>query len=38
VTIDAKRARVSCKAQLSVTTDGPLTVKLAGCNQSRQFG
>jgi predicted esterase len=38
VTIDAKRARISCKAQLSVTTDGPLTVKLAGCNQSRQFG
>ena len=23
---------------LSVTTDGPLIVKLAGCNQSRQFG
>ena len=29
---------VSCKAQLNVTSDGPLTVKLAGCNQSRQFG
>jgi hypothetical protein len=31
VTIDAKRAKVNCKAQLNVTTDGPLTVTLADC-------
>jgi len=31
VTIDAKRARVDCKAHLNVTTDGPLTVTLADC-------
>jgi hypothetical protein len=31
VTIDAKRAKVDCKAQLNVTTDGPLTVTLADC-------
>jgi hypothetical protein len=31
VTIDAARARVDCSAQLHVTTDGPLKVKLADC-------
>ncbi len=31
VTIDATRAKVDCKAQLNVTTDGPLTVTLADC-------
>ena len=31
VTIDARRARVDCAAQLHVTTDGPLKVKLADC-------
>jgi len=31
VTIDARRAKVDCKAQLNVTTDGPLTVTLADC-------
>jgi hypothetical protein len=31
VTIDAARARVDCAAQLHVTTDGPLKVKLADC-------
>jgi hypothetical protein len=38
VTVDPQRARVSCKAQLNVTTDGPVTVKLAGCNRSQTFG
>jgi hypothetical protein len=32
VTIDATRAKVDCKAQLNVTTDGPLTVTLADCH------
>jgi hypothetical protein len=31
VTIDAKRARVSCSARLNVTSDGPLSVTLADC-------
>jgi hypothetical protein len=31
VTIDAARARVDCAAQLHVTTDGPIKVKLADC-------
>ena len=30
-TIDAKRAKVDCKAALHVTTDGPLQVTLADC-------
>jgi hypothetical protein len=31
VTIDAKRARVTCAAQLMTETDGPLDVVLGGC-------
>jgi hypothetical protein len=31
VTIDAARAKVNCAAQLNVTSDGPLSVKLADC-------
>jgi predicted esterase len=31
VTIDAKRAKVDCQAQLNVTSDGPLHVTLADC-------
>jgi hypothetical protein len=31
VTIDARRARVSCRARLSVRSDGPLRVRLANC-------
>lgn len=31
VTIDRKRARVTCNADLRVTTDGPLTVRMHGC-------
>jgi hypothetical protein len=42
VTIDTKRAKVSCSASLSVTTDGPLTVTLAHCagggTVSQSFG
>jgi hypothetical protein len=32
VTIDAARAKVDCKAQLNVTTDGPLAVTLQDCH------
>jgi hypothetical protein len=35
VTIDAKRAKVDCKAQLNVTSDGPLTVTLADCKGAK---
>ena len=35
VTIDAKRAKVDCKAKLNVTTDGPLTVTLADCKGAK---
>ncbi|MGH2978764.1 MAG: hypothetical protein ACRDLQ_03900 [Solirubrobacterales bacterium] len=31
VTINPKRAGVSCKVDLRVTSDGPVTVRLAGC-------
>jgi len=37
VTIDRKRARVSCNAALNVDTDGPLTVRMSGCGQDRTF-
>jgi hypothetical protein len=30
-TINPARAKVDCSAQLNVTTDGPLTITLAGC-------
>jgi predicted esterase len=31
VTIDATRARVSCNAQLNITSDGPLNVNMVNC-------
>jgi hypothetical protein len=31
VTIDPHQAKVTCDADLNVTTDGPLTVRLIGC-------
>jgi dienelactone hydrolase len=37
VTVNVKRARVSCDAFLHVTTDGPVTVRLAGCGQTATF-
>ena len=37
VTIDVARARVGCDASLNVTSDGPLTVTLAGCRRSQTF-
>jgi len=38
VTINVKRARVSCSVDLRITSDGPLTVNLAGCNRTVQAG
>jgi pimeloyl-ACP methyl ester carboxylesterase len=37
LTIDPARARVSCNADLRVTSDAPVTVKLAGCRGERRF-
>ncbi len=38
LTVSPKRAKLSCDAELAVTTDGPLTVKLAGCKRTERFG
>jgi hypothetical protein len=38
VTIDPVRARVNCDAELVVTSDSPMTVKLAGCGPRQTFG
>ena len=38
LTVAVRRARLSCDAKLDVTTDGPLTVKLAGCSRKLSFG
>src|SRR5205814_1043118 len=37
VTIDVNRAHVDCNVGLRVTTDGPLTVDLAGCGRTASF-
>jgi hypothetical protein len=38
VTIHPARARLSCHPQMRVTTDGPLSVTLAGCGRTLRFG
>ena len=38
VVVHAARARLSCAAKLEVRTDGPVTVKLAGCGKRKRFG
>jgi dienelactone hydrolase len=38
VTIDPVRAKVDCDAEMSVATDGRLTVRLAGCGAAHRFG
>jgi predicted esterase len=37
-TIDPSRAHVDCNAKLNVTSDGPITITLAGCNRTVQAG
>lgn len=34
VTIDPRRANIDCDANLNVTSDGPATVTLAGCDRT----
>jgi pimeloyl-ACP methyl ester carboxylesterase len=36
VTIDARRARVSCRVKLNIQSDGPLKVKLADCPRAHR--
>lgn len=36
--VDPQRAGLTCRAALDVTTDGPLTVTLAGCGRTERFG
>jgi hypothetical protein len=38
VTIDPARARVDCDVQLAVKSDGPVTIRLAGCGRRSAFG
>ncbi len=38
VVVHPGRARLSCHPQLDVTTDGPLTLRLAGCGRTLGFG
>jgi predicted esterase len=38
LTVAVRRAKLSCDAHLDVSTDGPLTVKLAGCRRKLRFG
>ena len=38
LTIDVARAHVDCGVTLHVTTDGPLSVTLAGCSRTLHFG
>ena len=33
VTIDARRAHLNCDANLHITSDGPVTIRLAGCDR-----
>jgi hypothetical protein len=38
VVVHPGRARLTCRPQLDVTTDGPLTLTLAGCGRTLHFG
>jgi len=37
MTVNVQRAQVDCNATLDVTTDGPLSVTLAGCDRTLRF-
>ncbi len=38
VTVDPGRAHVDCRARVSVRSDGPIRVTLAGCGQTISAG
>jgi hypothetical protein len=37
LTVDTARAGLTCNAKLSVKTDGPVSVTLAGCGKTLSF-
>jgi hypothetical protein len=37
VVVHPRRARLTCHPKLDVTTDGPVSVRLAGCGRTLQF-
>jgi hypothetical protein len=37
LTIDRRRARIGCNAQVDVTSDGPVEVRLAGCKKKGDY-
>ncbi len=37
ITVDVARARVDCNVQLNISSDGPLTVSLGGCDRTVSF-
>ncbi len=38
IVVHPRRARIDCRAQLDVTTDGPVTIAIAGCKRKQTFG
>ena len=36
--IDLSRGHADCNAMLNITTDGPITISLTGCNRTVQAG
>ena len=38
IVVHPRRARLGCNATLRVKTDGPLQVRLAGCDRTQSFG
>jgi hypothetical protein len=38
VTVNVERARLNCHAKVNVTSDGPATVGLAGCDRTIHAG
>jgi hypothetical protein len=37
-TVDVRRARIGCDATVNITSDGPVTITLAGCSRTVQGG
>jgi hypothetical protein len=38
IVVHHNRAKLDCRAKLDVTTDGPMTVTVAGCHRKQHFG
>jgi hypothetical protein len=37
IVVHPRRAKLDCRAKLDVTTDGPVTVTVAGCHRKQSF-